>query len=161
MESKTKKILGWTALATAWAATYLNFSNEVWTVVWAVHWVVDTTSNVVHNVLTQPVLEPVVWAAAPFVFPTVAWAKVGAKLADWMAIEWKWKKRAMTIGWWVAWAALSTSVVAPYLTVAWAWLSAYYTAKYWWKFAKSLGRGMVWGAKWFKDWFKWTSTQAT
>ena len=84
-----------------------------------------------------PITNPVVWAAAGLAAPIVAGWTLWYKLADVMKIEKKWLRALMTAGWIWAWAALSSSVLAPYLT-AWAIVSV--LAKPGWEATKLISK---------------------
>ena len=142
----------WT-LALWWGLYYLwsNYAPEIWntvgTVVWWIQWILEPMSNAINSWV-----ETLVWTAAPFAFPMIAWWYAGKKLSDAMWIEWKWKKRAMSALWvWVwawLWFAASSTVLAPALTVAWTWYAAYKWFK-WWKYLLKKWYG------WLKGWIKW------
>lgn len=143
------------ALAWLWGLWYLvnEYPSEVWQTIWTIVWTVDgiieTWAEAVNNI-SQPILG----SAAPFAFPMIAWWALGKKLSDAMWIEWKWKKRATTVLWtWIwawLWVAASTSVLAPYLTVAWAGYSAYKGAK----LVKWGWKKLIWWVKGFYNWVK-------
>ncbi len=107
--------------ALVWGVTYLwNTHPEVFeastSVVWAVDWVLSWVYEPAMEVLSAT---PLVWAAAPFAFPTIAGWSLGYKLADVIWVENKVLKHLTAItGAWL-WFAASQSVLAPYLGMYW------------------------------------------
>lgn len=148
-----KKTL-WT-LGLLGGAWYLasSYASGVWNTIWTVAWAVDQIFELWSGVINS-ISEPIIWSAAPFAFPMIAWWYMGKKLSDAMAIEWKWKKRAVSITWvWIwawLWVAASASALSPYLTVAWAWYVVYKWYQ-WWKYL--LKKWYSW-IKWFFNWVK-------
>ena len=106
----------------AWGSYVANTHPEVVTTAWSVVWAVDGILSPMYNTAVEAVSKlPVVWEAAPFAFPMVAWGSLGYKLADLIGIENKILKHATAItGTWL-WAAASQTVLAPYLWLYWVY----------------------------------------
>lgn len=171
-----KKTL-WTtaALWVVWATSNHYFPEQFWNIVSSVWtWIENVLWNAweIINSWSEFVLEPIVWSAAPFAAPMIAWAYGMNKIADLLNIESKGLRTAMTIWWWIAWTLAATTAASPYLV--W-WAAALlitkplintgikYSKKALWSIYWATIWAPVWAVKWsvrwVLDWWKaWWNT---